>query len=408
MPALSVSQVILHLNNLLGSDVILSDVCVIGEVSRVSTSASGHSYFSLKDEDGVLDSALFRGGVGGEHLELGAEVFAFGRVSVYAPSGRLQLIANLIEPSGDGLLQARFEEMKEKLESEGLFDEARKRAIPFFPNKLGIVTSRDAAAWQDIQQTINRRFPRVELILAHTPVQGNTAAPMIAEAINSLNQLGEIDSIIVARGGGSPEDLWPFNEEIVARAIFASNVPVISGVGHESDWSISDLVADLRASTPTAAAEQSVPDVEELNSRLNFYLHQLNLHCYSLIGNFKNELDHKVINLDRSLPDFVNQKIRLDDLIGRAGANIGHSNELTKEFLNGLTQKIAALSPNATIARGYSVIQKTLDGKIINSVGDVGSGENIAITVSDGIIDAKTIGSKNGSEIPEEQQLNLL
>ena len=266
MPALSVSQVILHLNNLLGSDVILSDVCVIGEVSRVSTSASGHSYFSLKDEDGVLDSALFRGGVGGEHLELGAEVFAFGRVSVYAPSGRLQLIANLIEPSGDGLLQARFEEMKEKLESEGLFDEARKRAIPFFPNKLGIVTSRDAAAWQDIQQTINRRFPRVELILAHTPVQGNTAAPMIAEAINSLNQLGEIDSIIVARGGGSPEDLWPFNEEIVARAIFASNVPVISGVGHESDWSISDLVADLRASTPTAAAEQSVPDVEELNS----------------------------------------------------------------------------------------------------------------------------------------------
>ena len=196
MPALSVSQVILHLNNLLGSDVILSDVCVIGEVSRVSTSASGHSYFSLKDEDGVLDSALFRGGVGGEHLELGAEVFAFGRVSVYAPSGRLQLIANLIEPSGDGLLQARFEEMKEKLESEGLFDEARKRAIPFFPNKLGIVTSRDAAAWQDIQQTISRRFPRVELILAHTPVQGNTAAPMIAEAINSLNQLGEIDSII--------------------------------------------------------------------------------------------------------------------------------------------------------------------------------------------------------------------
>ena len=145
-----------------------------------------------------------------------------------------------------------------------------------------------------------------------------------------------------------------------------------------------------------------------MNSRLNFYLHQLNLHCYSLIGAFKNELDHKVINLDRSLPDFVNQKIRLDDLIGRASANIGHSNELTKEFLNGLTQKIAALSPNATIARGYSVIQKTLDGKIINSVGDVGSGENIAITVSDGIIDAKTIGSKNGSEIPEEQQLNLL
>jgi len=408
MPALSVSQVILHLNNLLGSDVILSDVCVIGEVSRVTTSASGHSYFSLKDEDGVLDSALFRGGVGGDHLEIGAEVFAFGRVSVYPPSGRLQLIANLIEPCGDGLLQARFEEMKEKLESEGLFDEARKRNIPFFPNKLGIVTSRDAAAWQDIQQTINRRFPRVELILAHTPVQGNTAAPKIAEAIASLNQVRDLDSIIVARGGGSPEDLWPFNEEIVARAIFASSVPVISGVGHESDWSISDLVADLRASTPTAAAEQSVPDVEELKNRLDFYIRQLGLDCYSLIGSCRNDLNLRVSNLDHFLPDFVNHKIKLDDLIGRASSNITYTKDLTKEFLNGLTQKVAALSPNATIARGYSVIQKSLDGRIISSVGDVGLGENIEITVSDGMIEAKTFGSKNGSEISEEHQLNLL
>jgi len=408
MPALSVSQVIVHLNNVLGSDVILSDVCVIGEVSRVTTSASGHSYFSLKDEDGVLDSALFRGGVGGEHLEIGAEVFAFGRVSVYAPSGRLQLIANMIEPSGDGLLQARFEEMRAKLESEGLFDQDRKRPIPFFPGKLGIVTSQDAAAWQDIQQTINRRFPRVELVLAHTPVQGNNAAPTIAEAINLLNQVGDIDSIIVARGGGSPEDLWPFNEEIVARAIFASKVPVISGVGHESDWSISDLVADLRASTPTAAAELSVPDMGDLKSRLDFYAHQLNLYSYSLIGAHRNELNVKVGNLNRSLPDFASHKIKLDDLIGRASANIAHKTELTKEFLNGLTQKIAALSPSATIARGYSVIQKTSDGKIINSVKDVSIGENLVITVTDGIIDAETVGSKNGSEIPEEHQLNLL
>jgi len=408
MPALSVSQVILHLNNLLGSDVVLSEVCVIGEVSRISTSASGHSYFSLKDEEGVLDSALFRGGIGGEYLEIGAEVFAFGRVSVYAPSGRLQLIANMIEPSGDGILQARFEEMRAKLESEGLFDEDRKRLLPFFPAKLGVVTSQDAAAWQDIQQTINRRFPRVELVLAHTPVQGNNAAPTIAEAINLLNQVGDIDSIIVARGGGSPEDLWPFNEEIVARAIFASKVPVISGVGHESDWSISDLVADLRASTPTAAAELSVPDMGDLKSRLDFYAHQLNLYSYSLIGAHRNELNVKVGNLNRSLPDFASHKIKLDDLIGRSSANIAHKTELTKELLNGLTQKIAALSPSATIARGYSVIQKTSDGKIINSVKDVGIGENLVITVTDGIIDAETVGSKNGSEIPEEHQLNLL
>ena len=408
MPALSVSQVILHLNHLLGSDVILSDVCVIGEVSRVTTSASGHSYFSLKDEDGVLDSALFRGGVGGEHLEIGVEVFAFGRVSVYAPSGRLQLIANIIEPSGDGLLRARFEEMKEKLESEGLFDEGRKRSIPFFPTKIGIVTSQDAAAWQDIQQTINRRFPRVELILAHTPVQGNTAAPMISEAINSLNQIGNIDSIIVARGGGSPEDLWPFNEEIVARAIFASAVPVISGVGHESDWSISDLVADLRASTPTAAAEQSVPDAEDLKNRVDFYVNQIHLHCYAAIGNGRNDLNFKVSKLERYLPDFVNYKIKLDDFISRAGANVVHTNELTKEFLNGLTQKIAALSPEATIARGYSVLQKISDGKIINSVKDVDIGEDVAITVSDGMLTAKTVGSGKVSEIPEEHQMNLL
>ena len=408
MTALSVSQVILHLNNLLGSDVVLSDVCVLGEVSRITTSASGHSYFTLKDEEGVLDAALFRGGVGSEHLEIGVEVFAFGRVSVYGPSGRLQLIANLIEPSGAGLLQARFEAMKNKLESEGLFDEARKRIIPSFPAKLGIVTSRDAAAWQDIQQTINRRFPSVELILAHTPVQGNTAAPLIAGAIASLNQLADIDIIIVARGGGSPEDLWPFNEEVVARSIFASHTPIISGIGHESDWSIADLVADLRASTPTAAAERSVPDIGEIRNRVNFNVQQIQQHGLSRIENGRNGLVYAVGRLDRAMPDFVNHKIRLDDLINRANSNVSHSNGLTKELLRGITQKIAALAPNATIARGYSVLQKSSDGKIINSVGDVVAGEDISITVSDGVIGAKTVEMNKGSEISEDHQLNLL
>lgn len=408
MPALSVSQVILHLNNLLGSDVVLSDVCVIGEVSRITTSASGHSYFTLKDEEGVLDAALFRGGVGSEHLEIGAEVFAFGRVSVYGPSGRLQLIANLIEPSGDGFLQARFEEMKNKLESEGLFDEARKRIIPAFPRKLGVATSQDAAAWQDIQQTINRRFPSVELILAHTPVQGNTAAPLIAEAINSLNQLSDIDTIIVTRGGGSPEDLWPFNEEIVARAIFASAIPVISGIGHESDWSIADLVADLRASTPTAAAEQSVPDIEELKTRVEFYVQQIQYHSFSKLDASRNGLTYAVGRLDRAMPDFVNYKIKLDDLINRANVNIAHTNGLTKELLRGLSEKMTALAPHATIARGYSVLQNSSNGKIINRVDDVDIGEDISITVSDGVIDAKTVGVNMGTKIPEEHQLNLL
>jgi len=408
MPALSVSQVILHLNNLFGSDPILSDVCVIGEVSRATRSASGHAYFTLKDEDGVLDSALFRGGIGVEHLEIGAEVFAFGRVSVYGPSGRLQLIANLIEPAGDGILQARFEEMKNKLEAEGLFDQGRKRPIPTFPTVMGIVTSKDAAAWQDIQQTIARRFPRVELVLAHTPVQGNTAAPLIAESINSLNHVGGIDTIIVARGGGSPEDLWPFNEEIVARSIFASAIPVISGVGHESDWSIADLVSDLRASTPTAAAEQAVPDIEELKGRLNYYTSQMHLYCTTSINIARNELKYSVTKLDRALPDLVTYKIRLDDLITRANSNVVHKNELTKEYLKGLSEKMTALAPHTTIARGYSVLQKSLDGKIINSVNEIGSDENITITVSDGVIDAKTVGENMGLEIPEEHQLNLL
>jgi exodeoxyribonuclease VII large subunit len=212
----------------------------------------------------------------------------------------------------------------------------------------------------------------------------------------------------VARGGGSPEDLWPFNEEIVARAIFASAIPVISWVGHESDWSISDLVSDLRASTPTAAAEQAVPNITELMGRLDYYVSQMHLYCSTKIDTGRNELKYSVAKLDRALPDLVTYKIRLDDLITRANSNIVHKNDLTKEYLKGLAEKMTALAPHTTIARGYSVLQKSLDGKIVNSVDDIGSGENISITVSDGVIDAKTVEDNMGLGVPEEHQLNLL
>jgi len=194
----------------------------------------------------------------------------------------------------------------------------------------------------------------------------------------------------------------------VARSIFASHTPIISGIGHESDWSIADLVADLRASTPTAAAERSVPDIGEIRNRVNFNVQQIQQHGLSRIENGRNGLVYAVGRLDRAMPDFVNHKIRLDDLINRANSNVSHSNGLTKELLRGITQKIAALAPNATIARGYSVLQKSSDGKIISSVGDVMAGEDISITVSDGVIGAKTVDMNKGSEISEDHQLNLL
>ena len=225
MPPLSVTQVVNHIGLVLEVDELLSDIYVQGEVSRVSKAASGHCYFALKDDESVLEAVMFRGGVGADHLIQGEEVLVFGRVTVYARQGRLQIIANLIQPSGIGELQVRFEQMKSMLESEGLFDASRKRPLPAYPEVIGVATSEDSAVWHDIIRPIRSRFPTVEIVLAHTLVQGSLAASMIADSVRSLSECPGVVVVLVARGGGSPEELWPFNEESVARAIFSICFP---------------------------------------------------------------------------------------------------------------------------------------------------------------------------------------
>ena len=384
MEAVSVSDALAYLSALLASDELLSDVCIRGEVSRCTRAASGHSYFTLKDEQSVLESVLFKGGLGQEHLEVGDEVFAFGRVNVYVPQGRLQLVAEYIKPAGAGELQARFEEMREKLSHEGLFSESRKRKPVEFPKIVGVVTSKDAAAWLDIQRTVTDRFPLVELVLAHTPVQGDGAAETIASALALLGSLPEIDTIIVARGGGSPEDLWPFNEEVVARAIFASPVPVVSGVGHETDWSISDLVADVRASTPTMAAMMVVPDSDDLNNSLELIVRNMDSSVRNGIAGGVNQLNSRVSIMRSNIPDVSMLRVRVDELGGRI--HLGSMRDLLRasESLGNLKNNLKTVGPQHTLERGYSIVEKSDNGKVVTNISQVTLGDEVKITVSDG------------------------
>ena len=265
MAVYSVSEVSRYLTDILRDDPVLQNVWVRGEVGNLTRSAAGHSYFSLRDAGATLRCVMFRGGgVGADLIEEGSAVIAHGRVALYEPRGDLQLIADIVQPEGVGELQLKLEELKMRLEKEGLFEETRKRPLPKFPARVGVVTSPTGSVWHDIQNVTTRRYPAVELVLAPALVQGSEAAPAIVAAFDALERLDDIDVIIVARGGGSLEDLWPFNEEDVARAIFKSGVPVVSAIGHETDYTIADLVADVRAPTPSAAAELVMPDQAEL------------------------------------------------------------------------------------------------------------------------------------------------
>ena len=399
MSALTVTDIITHLNHLFSVDEITSDLCIIGEVSRVSTASSGHSYFTIKDSDSSLDCALFRGGIGSEHIQQGSEILVFGKVSIYGKSGRLQVIANLIQPSGTGLLQAKFEEMKLRLEKEGLFDVSRKRNLPKFPRIIGVVNSEDAAAWEDIKRAITRRFPKVQIRLCHSLVQGDEAPKQISEAISLLNDYSDIDVIIVGRGGGSVEDLWAFNEEVVARAIFSSRIPVVTGIGHETDLSISDMVADFSASTPTAAAVSVVPDLLEINQQILNFKRRFN-HSLSLgLEKSKNILSLKMNVINHLSPDFDYYKFRIDESMIKIDTLFSDQFKNMIEKIQRFEEKLSDLSPTNTISRGYSIVQNKKNGKIVKSKNDVKPGDKFSVQVSDGIIDGVT-------EIPEGESSN--
>lgn len=389
MPVYSVSQVVSYIKGLLQWDGLLQDIWVSGEVGNLSRPGSGHAYFTLRDNDSSLRCVMFRSAIGGERLEGGAAVIAHGRISIYEVRGDLQLVVDIVQPEGVGELQLRLEQLKLKLQSEGLFEPSRKRPIPAFPRRVGVITSPTGAVWQDIQTVIRRRYPLVELLLAPTPVQGEVAAPGIVEAFEAMDQVPDVDVIILARGGGSLEDLWPFNEEAVARAIFASRHPVISAVGHETDFTIADMVADLRAPTPSAGAEMAVPDRRELASRVLAAQQGLCASIETHLSTTSDYVTHLKERLLRCCPDLDSLRLRTDDLLKTAVTCLKHSLELRAERFEGLRQRLASLSPHETLRRGYAIVQRRDDGSVLSDAAQLKPGDAIAVTLNRGTFEAE-------------------
>jgi exodeoxyribonuclease VII large subunit len=395
-PSWSVTDLTRYLRDLLESDELLQDVWVQGEVSNFSRPASGHLYFTLKDKGAALRCVMWRNNVArlpvlprdGDALEV------HGAVSIYEVGGQYQLYADLIRPAGEGALYQQFLRLKARLEAEGLFDAERKRPIPAWPRRLGIVTSPTGAALRDMLNTLQRRYPLLEVFLAPTPVQGDEAPPGIIAALEALNQVIQPELILLARGGGSIEDLWAFNDEGVARAIAASAAPVICGVGHETDFTIADFVADLRAPTPTAAAELATPDqlelrtaVQELGERLG---RSVQIYLSSERWQFTTLQSRLVQHSPRTRLQTGRQ--HLDELARRTNAGLVHSLQLQQTQLTGLRQRLAALSPQGVLQRGYAIVT-TLTGQIVHSQRQAHAGDALSVRVADGEFPVRVEGT---------------
>jgi exodeoxyribonuclease VII large subunit len=383
----SVTDLTRYLRELLESDELLQDVWVKGEVSNFSHPASGHLYLTLKDSSASLRCVMWRNAALRQSFipRDGDAIEVHGSISVYELGGQYQLYADVFRPAGEGALYQEFLRLKSMLEAEGLFAPERKRPIPLRPQRIGIITSPTGAALQDILNTLSRRFPMVEVVLAPTPVQGDEAPSGIISALHDITRIASPDVIILARGGGSIEDLWAFNDERVARAIAASPVPVITGVGHETDFTIADFVSDVRAPTPTAAAEIATPnqadlrlDLTELNDRLNRLIQGYTVDLHWSFKDLQNQLDkYSPINQIQSASQ------RVDELDHRLSASTGHTLQLSRLRIEGLVQQFASLNPKAVLERGYSIVTDQA-GTTIVRVRQVGAGEALNVRVSDG------------------------
>jgi len=390
-PALSVTQLSRYLKELLETDDVMQNICVQGEISGCKTYSSGHCYFTLKDAESQLHCVFFKNArlrSLAPDLRDGMGIAAFGHVSFYERDGKLQLYVEAVELIGEGALFLRFEQLKARLAAEGLFDDNRKRQLPSQPAVVGIVTSPQAAALRDMLGVIRSRYPLTEIILAPTLVQGSEAPASIAAAIDILNEHGEADVIIVGRGGGSIEELWAFNEEVVARAIARSRIPVISGVGHETDFTIADLVADYRASTPTAAASAAVPDIVDWQINLQAMQEDLTELMAEHLGELGEELERTQRDLQRANPRNMLDRRRqqLDDTAVLLQTRLQHMLSLRGERLSGMALRLHALSPLITIARGYAVVRRNNDAVIVTSIHQARPGDALTIQVTDGSI----------------------
>ena len=384
--AYTVSAVADYLKASLESDPRLADLTVVGEVSGYRNPSSRHHYFALRDEQSVIRCVMFRSGSGGQFLADGSQVICRGRISIYTARGDLQYYVDQVEPDGVGALQQAYEEMRKRLESEGLFELDRKRTLPELPSRIAVITSPTGAVIQDIINVLTRRYPLAEIILIPTSVQGDKAAPEIVQAFKALNAIDDIDVAIVARGGGSLEDLWAFNEEIVARAIFASNVPVISAIGHETDTTIADFVADRRAPTPSAAAEIVAPDVRDLGAYVSGFTSRIDEIISRNIRDSRTKFEMAVDRMNLRAPDTQLPRKSVDDLLTRArlaGQRLVESSRLRLETVEA---SLNALGPEKILRRGYT-ITRLADGSAAISATQFSTGDKLAVTFTDGSVE---------------------
>ncbi len=387
----SVTQLSHYLKELLETDEILQDVWVRGEISGYRTYPSGHCYFTLKDAEAQLLCVFFKNArmrSAAPELRDGMAIAANGHVSFYERDGKLQLYVENVELIGEGALFLGFEQLKARLAAEGLFDASRKRTLPSCPAVIGIVTSPQAAALRDMLRVLRTRYPLARIILSPALVQGVEAPAAIADAIDLLNAHGEAEVVILARGGGSIEELWAFNEEVVARAIARSRIPVISGVGHETDFTIADLVADYRASTPTAAAAAAVPDIADWRDQVLELEQALTEFLEAFLSDQREHLERTKRDLLRLDPQYQVERLqqRLDDTSALLQARMQHILSLRSERLRGVAMRLHSLSPLLTIARGYAVVRRDSDQAVISSRQQVQPGDELTIQVTDGHI----------------------
>jgi exodeoxyribonuclease VII large subunit len=386
----TVSEINKYIKEILSKDIILSNLWVRGEISNFKHHYSGHMYFTVKDETSLLKCVMFKTNCDNLKFapENGMKVIIKGYVSVFERDGQYQLYAEEMQPDGLGNLHLAFEQLKRKLQAEGLFDQKFKKKIPYLPKCIGVVTSPTGAVIRDICNVLGRRFGNIEVKVYGVAVQGELAPKQIAKAIAKFNELNCVDLIIVARGGGSLEELWAFNEEIVARSIFESGIPIISAVGHETDFTIADFAADLRAPTPSAAAEIAVPEKLMLERKLNDLKQRLNA---SLVKNLNTKRD-KLEKLSQSFAfkqpynRVYQERMRLDQLNKYLARGMEAVVEQSASQLSVLAGKLNAMSPLGIIARGYSIVKRASDRSIVKSIGDVCKKDKLEINVIDGTI----------------------
>lgn len=404
--SLTVSDISRYLRELMDSDEILRDVWIRGEISNLSRPSSGHIYFTLKDATSALKCVVWKMTAVRLPLMLqsGMAIEAHGAISVYERDGQYQLYVDAVRLSGEGALYQEFLRLKARLEVEGLFDPERKRPLPEMPQRIGIVSSPTGAALQDILNTLRRRYPLAEVLISPAAVQGDEAPPALVSAIERLNVKKLVDVIILARGGGSLEDLWAFNDERVVRAVAASSIPIITGIGHEVDFTLSDFAADLRAPTPTAAAEICTPDKAELRDGLNTLTSRMGYALQVVAADARADMMDLSHRLDNVSPQWLvrNDRQRLDELSNRVDLAFQNNLKIQRSQVSGAQGKLNSLNPFAVLQRGYAIVSDSA-GRVVSSVKQVRSKQLLELKVSDGTIQSQVVEIHGGQEHGENR-----